>query len=51
MYKRISIDVKTQNNMTIEQYTYLVAKYGEETVYRFFKRSVDALKRKYNEHI
>lgn len=31
MYKRISIDVKTQNNMTIEQYTYLVAKYGEET--------------------
>lgn len=51
MYARISIDVKTQNNMTIEQYTYLVAKYGEETVYRFFKRSVDALRRKYNERI
>lgn len=36
--------------MTTEQYAYLVAKYGEETVYRFFKRSVDALRRKY-EHI
>ena len=51
MYKRISIDVKTQNNMTIEQYRILVAKYGEETVYRFFKRSVDALRKKQNERI
>lgn len=37
--------------MTTEQYNILVAKYDEETVYRFFKRSVDALKRKYNERI
>lgn len=46
MYERRSIDVKTQNNMTTEQYNILVAKYGEETVCRYFKRSVDALFRK-----
>lgn len=37
---------QTDSNMTTEQYNILVAKYGEETVCRYFKRSVDALRRK-----
>ncbi len=32
--------------MTTEQYWFLVSKYGEDFVHRYFKRSIDALLRK-----